>query len=135
MALGERFQLRHRRRVTEDVDRQEASGPLADGVRGGGGIKVERLLLDIDEDWPCALVEQAVGRSDEAERAGDDLVTLAPAEHPHPEVQRGGAAGGHHRVLDPEPGGELPLEPLPHLSERKLSGPQHREDQLLLASA
>ena len=85
---GERLQLRHRRRVAEDVDRQDAGGALADRGRGGRGIEVERLGVDVAEDRPRALVEQAVGRGDEAEGAGQDLVAGAPAERPHAEVQR-----------------------------------------------
>ena len=98
VAGGERLQLRHRRRVAEDVDRQDAGGALADGRRGGLGVEVERLRIDVAEDRPGALVEQAVGRGDEAEGAGQDLVARAPAERPHAEVQRRGAAGDRDRV-------------------------------------
>ena len=132
---GQRLQLRHRRRVAEDVDRQQADGALADRGGGGGRVEVERLLLDVGEDRPRPLVEQAVGRGDEAERAGHHLVALAPAEHPHPEVERGRAARGHHRVLDPEPGGELALEALAHRPQRELPGAQDLQHQLLLARA
>ena len=66
-------------------------------------VEVERLGVDVAEDRPRPLVEQAVGRGDEAEGAGHDLVPGAPAERPHAEVQRRGAAGDRDRVLDPEP--------------------------------
>ena len=77
---GERLQLRHRRRVAEDVDRQDACGALADRRRGRRGVDVQRDRVDVAEDRPRALVEQAVGGGDEAERAGQDLVAGAPAE-------------------------------------------------------
>ena len=85
---GERLQLRHRRRVAEDVDRQDAPGALAHRGRRGRRVEVEGLRVDVAEDRPGALVEQAVGGGDEAEGAGQDLVAGAPAERPHPEVQR-----------------------------------------------
>ena len=59
----------------------------------------------------------------------------APAERPHPEVQRGRAAGDRDRVLDPEPGGELALEALAHRPQREPARAQHLEHQLLLARA
>ena len=132
---GERLELRHRRRVAEDVDRQDARGALADRGRGGRRVEVEGHRVDVAEDRPGALVEQAVGRGDEAEGAGQDLVARAPAERPHAEVQGGGAAGDRDRVLDPEPGGELALEALAHRPQREPAGAQHLEHQLLLARA
>ena len=132
---GERLQLRHRRREAEDVDRQDAPGPLADRRRGGVAVEVEGDRVDVAEDRHRPLVEEAVGRGDEAEGAGQDLVALAPAECPHPEVQGGGAAGDHDRVLDPEPGGELALEALAHRAQREPAGAQHLQHQLLLARA
>ena len=85
---GDRLELRHRRRVAEDVDRQDPGGALADRGRGGRRVEVEGHRVDVAEDRPGALVEQAVGRGDEAEGAGQDLVALAPAQRPHAEVQR-----------------------------------------------
>ena len=105
---GQLLQLRHRRRVAEDVDRQDSPGALAGSGRGGLRVEVERDRVDVAEDRARALVEQAVGRGDEAEGAGQDLVAGAPAQRPHPEVQRRGAAGDRNRVLDPEPLRQLP---------------------------
>src|SRR4051794_1637995 len=132
---GERLQLRHRRRVAEDVDRQEAGGALAERRRGGRRVEVERLRVDVAEDRPGALVEQAVGRGDEAERAGQHLVALAPAERPHAEVQRRRAAGDRDRVGGAEPGGELALEARAHRPQREPPGAQHLDYELLLAGA
>ena len=108
-------------------------GALADRRRRGRRVDVERHRVDVAEDRPRPLVEQAVGRGDEAEGAGEDLVSLAPAERPHAEVKRRRAARHRDRVLDPEPGGELALEALAHRPERQPAGAQHLEHQLLLA--
>ena len=132
---GERLQLGHRRRVAEDVDRQDAGGALARRGGRGGRVEVERHRVDVAEDRAGALVEQAVGGGDEAEGAGQDLVAGAPAERPHAEVQAGGAAGDRNRVLDAEPLGEGTLEALAHRAEREPAGAQHLEHQLLLAGA
>ncbi len=85
---GERLQLGHRRRVAEDVDRQDARRALADARPRRRRVEVERLRIDVAEDRPGALVEQAVGGGDEAEGAGQDLVAGPPAQRPHAEVQR-----------------------------------------------
>ena len=103
--------------------------------RGGVGIDVQGLGIDVDEDRLRALVEQAVGRGDEGEGAGDDLVALAPAELAHAEVERRGAARHRDRVLDPEEVGEGALEALPHRPEREPPRAQDLEHQLLLALA
>ena len=65
--------------IAEDVDRQQARGALADRIPGRGRVEVQGDRVDVAEDRRRALVEQAVGRGDEAERRGDDLVALAPA--------------------------------------------------------
>ena len=89
---GQRLELRHRRRVAEDVDRQQPDGALGRPRRGRGRVEVEGHRVDVAEDRRRALVQQAVGRGDEAERGRDDLVARAPAERPDAEVERGGAA-------------------------------------------
>ena len=101
---GRRLQSRHCRRVAEDVNRQDARRALPDRRLNGGGIEVQRLGVDVAENRARALVEDAVGRGDEAERAGQHLVARAPLKRPHPEVERGRPAGDGQRVLDPQPG-------------------------------
>ena len=131
----QRLQLGHRRGVAEDVDRQDPPGALADGGRGGRGVEVEGDRIDVAEDRPRPLVEQAVGGGDEAEGAGQNLVARPPAEGTHAEVQGGGAAGDRDRVLDPEPGRQLALEALAGRAQREPAGAQHLQHQLLLAGA
>ena len=53
------------------------------------GSMPEAVLLDVDEPRDGALVEEAVGRGDEAERGRDDLVALADAEGADAHVQAG----------------------------------------------
>ena len=125
----------HRRRVAEDVDRQQAGRALADRVRGRRRVDVERLRVDVAEDRLGALVEQAVGGGDEAERAGHHLVARAPAERPDAEVERRGPAGDGDGVLDPEPLGEGALEALQHRAQREPPRAQHLERERLLALA
>ncbi len=67
------------------------------------GIEPEAVLLDVHEPGDGTLVEQAVGRCDEAERGGDDLVALADSERSHAHVEAGRSA----RAGDPvSPTGE-----------------------------
>ena len=135
LRLGQRAQLGQRGRVAEDVDRQDAGGALPHRVGRGRGIEVQRHRVDVDEPRRHALVEQAVGRSDERERRGDDLVALAPAELPHAQVKRRGAGRNGHRIVDPKPLGELALEALEHRAQRQAPGAEHLQDQLFLALA
>ena len=132
-AGGDLLELGHRGGVAEDVDREDPRGALGQTRLGGGGIEVEGDRVDVAEDRPHTLIEEAVGRSDEAQRAGQDLVALTPAQRPDPEVQRGRPARDGDRVLDPEPGGEVALEALDHRAQREAAGAQHLEHEGLLA--
>jgi hypothetical protein len=136
VVLGrQRLQLRHRRRVAEDVDRQDPGGALTDGGGRGRRVEVERDRVDVAEDRLDALIEQAVGGGDEAEGTGQNLVAGSPAKRSHAEVQPGRAAGYRDRVLDPEPIGEGALEALAHRPQREPARAQHLERELLLAGA
>ena len=100
----------HVGRVAEDVHRQQRGGAVGDRGRGGRGIEVERARVDVGEHRPGVLVEDRVGRGDERERRGHDLVAGLDADRAQPEVQRGGAGGHGARVRDAEPRGEGLLE-------------------------
>ena len=133
---GKRLELRHRRRVAEDVDRQDADRALADRRRRGSRIEVERLGVDVAEDRPGALVEQAVGRGDEAEGAGQDLVTRRPSRAP---ARRGAAPVV---PLETATASSTPSQAANSRSKRSPIGPsesrpgaQHLEHELLLAGA
>ncbi len=84
--------------------RRRCARPTAD--RRGGRVDVERRRVDVAEDRLGALVEQAVGGGDEAERRGQHLVAGAPAELADGEVERRRAAGDGDGVVDAEPRGE-----------------------------
>ena len=133
---GERLELRHRRRVAEDVDRQDARGALADRRRGGRRVEVEGHRVDVAEDRPGALVEQAVGRGDEAEGAGQDLVARRPSRAPAP---RGAAPSVPLETATasstPSQAAKVALEALAHRAQREPARAQHLEHQLLLARA
>ena len=130
---GQLLQLRHRRRPTENVDRQNPDRLLPHRLSGCPRIEVEGQRIDVAEHRPRPLVEQAVGRCDEAEGAGDHLVALAPAEAPHPEVKRRSTAGDCDRVLDPQPERELTLEALQHRAQRQAAGAKRLQHQRLLS--
>src|SRR4029078_9145408 len=57
-----------------DVHGRAPAGSLAERRVDPRRVQVQRLRVDVHEDGLCTLVEQAVGRGDEAERRGDDLV-------------------------------------------------------------
>ena len=132
---GERLQLGHRRRVAEDVDRQDAGRALADRGRGGCGVEVERHRVDVAEDRPRALVEQAVGGGDEAEGAGQDLVAGAPAERPHPEVQRRSCRWRRRPRPRPRASRRNRARSARPSAPARAARAQHLEHELLLARA
>ncbi len=82
----------HVGRVAEDVHRQQRPRALGDGGRGGLRIEVERHRVDVREHRPRPLVERGVGRGDERERAGDDLVAVPHPDRPQRQMQPGRAA-------------------------------------------
>ena len=98
VAAGERLERRHVRRVAEHVNRQQSDSALTAGGRGRLGIDVEGDGVDVAEDRLGALVEEAVGGGDEAERARDDLVPPSPPHRAHAEVKRGRAARHGDRI-------------------------------------
>ena len=73
--------------------------------------------------------------SDEAEGAGDHLITVPPTQRAHAEVECSGAAGDGHRVLDLQPGGELALEAVQHRAEGQAPRPKGLQQQRLLPPA
>ncbi len=85
---GQRLELRHRRRVAEDVDRQEPGGALPGGRLGRRRVEVERDRVDVAEDRPRALVEEAVGGGDEAEAGWSGPRRPGPSRAP---ARRGAA--------------------------------------------
>ncbi len=64
-------------RATEHVDGQDRPSPARGGRLQEVRIDPEAVLLDVDEPGYGALVQQAVGRGDKAERSRNDLVPIA----------------------------------------------------------
>ncbi len=98
-------------------------------------IEVQRHRVDVAEHGRRALVQQAVRRGDEAERARHHLVAGAPAECPDPEVERRGARRDGDRVVDAEPVREIgarsapapgPARAVPSASPRAPAPPRAR---------
>ena len=125
----------HGRRVAEDVDRQDAGGALAERRLGGRRVEVQGDGIDVAEDRPGALVEEAVGGGDEAEGAGQDLVALAPAERPHARCRAAVPLETATASSTPSQSAKRALEALAHRPEREPARAQHLEDELLLARA
>ena len=69
----------HIRRVPEDVNRENAARFRIDGAWDQRGIDVVGVDIDVDKARDRPFVEHAVGRGDEAERGGDDLVPIGNA--------------------------------------------------------
>ena len=130
---GDGVELLDPARQAEDVHRHDGPGARGDRRLDGRGIEVEGRGVDVREDGLRPLVERAVGRRDERERARDHLVARAGAGEPHAEVQAGGAAGDGDGVAGADGRGERLLELAQHRAERELAGAQHLEDELLLA--
>jgi hypothetical protein len=101
------------------VDRQHPGGGLPRGSLRRRRVEVQGALVDVAEGGCGALVQQTVGGGDEAERRGDDLIALAPAELADREVERIRAAGDRDRVGGSEPIGEGPLEVIERGPERE----------------
>jgi hypothetical protein len=116
---GDLAERREIRRVSEDVDREQAGGVLPHRGSCLLWINRQRDRIDVGEDGCGALVKQAVGRCDEGQRAGDDLIALAPAQRPHAEVKRGRPARDRDRVAVTEPVGEVRLELLELRAQRE----------------
>ena len=74
-------------------------------------IDPEAVLLDVDEARDGALVEEAVGRGDEAERGRDDLVALADLQGAHAQVESGRAARAGDALTAARERGDPGLEP------------------------
>ena len=66
---GDRLDRLDPARPAEDVDREDRPRPLRRGRLDEVRVEPEAVLLDVDEPRHGALVEEAVGRGDEAERA------------------------------------------------------------------
>ncbi len=64
----------------------------------GGGAEIGRLAIDIDEIDVGAAIAGAVGRGDEADRAGPDQVAGTDAERQAGNVKRAGGAVDGDRV-------------------------------------
>ncbi len=101
---GQALERRQVGRVAEDVHRQQPGRALADRRGRGRRVDVERARVDVAEDGPCPLVEQAVGRGDEREGRGHDLVARLDPRRPHGQVQpRRAARDRRHRPVAESP--------------------------------
>ena len=118
--------------VAEDVHRQDRARPRRDRGLDRGGVDVERVGVDVDEDGRPPLVQDAVGRRDEARRRGDHLVAGADARQPDREVQSGRAARDRRRVGGSGERREVALEAPQERTEAEDARAQRLEHELLL---
>ena len=76
----ERGEIGHSGRVAEHLDADDRLGTLGDLPFAAFEAHVERAGIAVNEDGRRAGVQDTVGRSDEAERGRDDLVTRPDAQ-------------------------------------------------------
>lgn len=69
------------------MHRKDCRGSGTGGCIDEFRIQAERLFLDVDKARPRTFVQDAVGRSDEAEWGRDDLVSVGDLERPDDKVQ------------------------------------------------
>jgi hypothetical protein len=135
LALAERFDGVVVGGLAEEVDRDHADRIEAEAAgrletrREARGIKVERVLVDVDEDRGRAGPGHHLGRRREGEgRAQDRIPGLDALGHQH-EGERIGPIGAGDDVLGPAEGGEIGLELL-HLGTHDIAAmiddPKHR---------
>ncbi len=135
MLAGDAGEVGDPARAAEDVDRQDRPGPVGHRLADEGRIDAQAVVLDIHEPRGGALVEDAVGRRDEAERRGDHLVAGADPERPDAEVQPGRAARAGDPLSSARQRRDAGLEPWGERAQGKDVAPQDLVDQLPLALA
>ncbi len=110
VTIGDLDDGRHVSRLPVQADGHDRLGPRRDRGLDQGRVDREVVLTDVDEDRPCAGVEDAVRAGDEGERDGDHLVAGADPVRQQRQVQRGRPGARRDRVTDPDEGGEALLE-------------------------
>jgi len=94
MTPGDLQDFVERGRASEGVHDDDGASERCDGFFDPGGIKIERLGIDIDEDRHGTLVTENVGNGDERERGDDDFIAFADAERADAEME--GTGSGIH---------------------------------------
>ena len=122
-------------RPAEDVDRQDGPGPVARRVLDEVRVHAEAVVLDVHEPGDGPLVEQAVGRGDEAEGGRDDLVAVADVQGPNGHVEPGRPARAGHAVAAARELGDALLETLGECAHREDVAGQDLGHELELAGS
>ncbi len=78
-------------RTSESVHDDDGAGSRGDGFFDAGGIEIERVRIDINENGDGTLVAENVGDGDEGERWNDDFIAVGDAEGANAEMERGRA--------------------------------------------
>ena len=122
----------HVDRLTVEMDRKDRPGAVGDRLLDEIRVESERLGIDVHEYRPAAGLGDRLGRRDEAQRGGDDLVAGAAAAQlrgQQREAQRVGAARHRNRVRHAAEGGELALEPFDLGAADVATGGEHALDR------
>ena len=109
---GEGGQLLHRRRVAEQVHRDQGSRALGEHRFDRGRGHTVSLGVDIREHRPRAGVDHGPSGGEEADPGDDHLVAGPDPERSQCDRQRLGAVGDSDAVAATDEGGELGLERL-----------------------
>ena len=107
------------------MDGHDRLGARGDGAFDEGGVDVEAVLVDVDEDGGGADAADALGGGEEAERGGDDLVAGADAEGAQTDDERVGAGVDADGVLRAEVVAGLAFEGLDLGAADELAAAQH----------
>jgi hypothetical protein len=122
VAIGDRAQRRHVRRLAVEVDRDDRPGARADRVLDELRGDVPGHRVDIDRDGRRPRLRDAEPGGDERVARDDDLVAGADPEAAQQQVQRVEAAADADAVRDAAQRRELVLEGVDLVAEDEATG-------------
>ena len=133
VSIGDRANLLDLAGQSKDVDRDDRLGAWRNCCLDCRWVEVKRDWVDFRERDIRPGLQDAVGRRDEREWRGDDLIAGADASLDEAKMKTRCATRDRSRVLDADPVGEGALEARPHRAEREHARAQHLEHELFLA--
>src|ERR1700745_4304408 len=87
-------------------------------------LQIKSIGVNVDENWKSILIDEAVRRSNKAERCGDDLIAAADPERPDGQMQRRRSTVYSDSVSCAHVSGELFLKFDKPRAQAKLARPQ-----------
>src|SRR5258708_6436883 len=102
MAVGDLLDLGERRGTAKGMHHDDGARAGCNCLLDPGGIEIQRLGIDIDEDPRRSLLTRRAGDGHERERWDDDLVAARDAESADAEVKAAGSRVDGNGVRGPE---------------------------------